>query len=259
MNSIQLKIVPPIAEIIISRPVKHNAMSNDMWAALPAFIADAEADESVQVILLHGGAVDTFSAGADIEDFGTLYSTREGALAALDTLAMGNASVASCTKPVIAAIEGNCIGAGLSLAMAADLRVAGNGAKFALPPAKLGLSLPIDDLGRIIDAIGKSAAKDLLFTARVIDASEAKAIGLINRLAPRSEALNMARALASQISRLSQWSHRVSKQLISGRDRGWNHTTPEAAALFVDGFEREDFREGINAFLEKRTPNFNPS
>ncbi len=256
MNNIRLNIVPPLAEIIISRPGKHNAMSNDMWAALPALIEDAEADASVKVILLHGGEVDMFSAGADIEDFGTLYATREGALAALDTLALGNASIAACTKPVIAAIEGNCIGAGLSLAMAADLRVAGEGAKFALPPAKLGLSLPIDDLGRIIDAIGKSAAKDLLFTARVIDVSEAKAMGLINRQAPRGEAIIMARALASNMSRLSQWSHRVAKQLIAGRDRGWKHTTSEAAALFVDGFEKEDFPEGINAFLEQRAADF---
>jgi enoyl-CoA hydratase/carnithine racemase len=256
MNDIDLNIIPPLAEIVISRPSKHNAMSNKMWAALPTFIKAAEADATVKAILIHGGDSDMFSAGADLEDFSTLYATREGALAALDTLAKGNASIAACTKPVIAAIEGNCIGAGLSLAMAADLRVASAGAKFALPPAKLGLSLPIDDLGRVIDAIGKSATKDLLFTARVIEASEAKTMGLINRLAPRGEAIAMARALASDISRLSQWSHGVAKQLMAGCERGWDQTTPDAAALFVDGFEKEDFQEGITAFAERRAPNF---
>lgn len=259
MSQLYLDLAPPLAELIINRPDKRNALSNDMWAAIPSLIAQAESDPSINVILIHGGITGLFSAGADIGDFGTLYTTRQGASAAMEKLVDATAAIAACKKPVIAAIEGPCMGAGLNIAMAADLRIAGDGASFALPPANLGLTLPRDDLRRIIEAIGKSTAKDLLFTARVFGTPEAEDMGLLNRAVPRGEALDSARALAHHISKLSQWSHQTAKRMIANIDSNDPIHATEGDTLFVDGFENDDFREGFAAFMDKRKPDFGMS
>mgnify|MGYP003651152024 CR=1 FL=1 len=137
--AISLKTNDGIGEIILDKPAKRNALSTDMWAALPALVDAAVADTSVKVIIIHGGTAGAFAAGADISEFETIYATAESAERSGDTIARAIDSLANCAKPVIAAIDGACVGGGVSLALAADLRIAGEGAKFAVTPAKLGL------------------------------------------------------------------------------------------------------------------------
>ncbi len=253
-RAIRLVLAPPVAEIVLDKPEKRNALSIDMWAAIPAFVAAANADPAVKVLLLHGGDTGVFAAGADISEFGTIYATEAAARASGDTIAAALGAIEASGKPVIAAIEGACVGGGVSLAMAADLRVAGEGARFGVTPGKLGLVYPPGDTARLVRAIGTSAAKDLLFTGRLIEVPEAVALRLVDRRVPAGGARAAARQWAEEIAAVSQWSVRAAKRMIAGLEAGWTEDTPAARALFLEGFANADFNEGYRAFLQKRPP-----
>ncbi|KCZ90054.1 enoyl-CoA hydratase/isomerase family protein [Hyphomonas johnsonii] len=254
--SIRFEIREPFGEIILNKPDKRNALSVDMWAAIPELIERAVAAETVKIVLIHGGDAGAFAAGADISEFPTIYSTPESAAAAGETIEAALGAVETCPKPVIAAIEGACVGGGTSLAMAADLRVAGETARFGITPAKLGIVYPVGDTRRLVAAMGAARAKDVLLTGRIFDAAEAATLGLLNRTVPAGSALAGARELGEAIAANSQWSARAIKQMVAGVTAGWDETSAEAQALFLAGFASEDFKEGYTAFLEKRPARF---
>lgn len=253
---IRLDVAAPLAEIVLNRPERRNALSVDMWTTIPGMVAEANADPEVKVILIHGGDAGSFAAGADISEFGTIYATDEAARASGQRIAEALSAIETSTKPVIAAIEGACVGGGVSLAMAADLRVAAGGARFGVTPGKLGLVYPPGDTRRLLAAIGPGPTKDILFTGRIFTAEEAKAIGLVDRLTDTGNAVRAARDWAKEIASVSQWSVRAIKQMIQGLQSGWADETPAAQDLFLNGFSNEDFREGYRAFLEKRPAKF---
>lgn len=255
-DDIRLDIAAPFAELVLNRPDKRNALSKAMWAEIPELIAQAEAAESVKVILIHGGDAGAFAAGADISEFETIYATEESAAEAGRTIARALDAVEACAKPAIAAVEGACVGGGVSLAMCADLRIASVGAKFGVTPGKLGLVYPAGDTRRLLSAIGPSATKELLFTGRIISAEDAAIMGLIDRICETGEAVSAARTLGQEIADISQWSTRATKKMIAGLQSGWTDAAPEAEALFLEGFRNEDFQDGYRAFLEKRPPKF---
>ncbi len=254
--AIRLDLSPPFAEIVLNKPEKRNALSLAMWAAIPNLVAQATEDEATKVLLIHGGDAGAFAAGADISEFEETYATAESAQAAGETITAALNAVEDCPKPTVAAIDGACVGGGVSLAMACDLRVASAGSKFGVTPGKLGLVYPAGDTRRLLAAIGPGATKDILFTGRIFPASEAKEMNLIDRLAETGTALDAARAFADEIAAISQWSTRATKQMIKGLQSGWTDSDPQAAALFSLGFSNEDFKDGYKAFLEKRAPNF---
>lgn len=255
-QSIRLRLAPPCAEIILSKPEKRNALSIDMWAAIPGLVDQAVADPETKVLIIHGGDAGAFAAGADISEFEKTYATSESAKASGDAIATALAALENCPKPTIAAIEGACVGGGVSLAMACDLRVASEQSKFGVTPGKLGLVYPAGDTRRLLAVIGPGATKDILFTGRIFLAAEAKEMRLIDRLVDRGAALSAARELAEQIAAISQWSTRATKKMIRGLQSGWGDDDPKAAELFLEGFSNEDFQDGYKAFLEKRPPNF---
>ncbi|MEL7541220.1 MAG: enoyl-CoA hydratase-related protein [Pseudomonadota bacterium] len=254
--AIRLDIAPPLAEIVLNKPEKRNALSVDMWAAIPALVDDAIARDDVKVLIIHGGDAGAFAAGADISEFEQTYATKEAAKAAGNTIAAALNAVEACPKPTLAAIEGACVGGGVSLAMACDLRVASSRSKFGVTPGKLGLVYPAGDTRRLLEAIGPGATKDILFTGRIFAATEAREMKLIDRLSEDGKALDAARDFASDIAGISQWSTRATKQMIKGLQSGWADADPDAVDLFLQGFSNEDFQDGYKAFLEKRAPNF---
>ena len=256
MPPIRLDIAAPFAEIVLNRPERRNALSVEMWAAIPALVAQANANADVKVILIHGGTAGAFAAGADISEFETIYATEETARASGQRIAEALDAIETSEKPVIAAIEGACVGGGVSLAMAADLRVAGASAKFGVTPGKLGLVYPAGDTRRLLAAVGPGATKDILFTGRIFSAEDAIAIGLIDRRVETGAALEAARAWAGEIAAISQWSVRAIKRMIRGLQNGWTEETPQAQSLFLNGFSNEDFKEGYRAFLDKRPARF---
>lgn len=256
INLIGLKVEPPLAELVIDRPEKRNAISINMWASIPNLVDKAESDDEVKVLIIHGGDAGAFAAGADIAEFEHTYATSDAALNAGKTIAEALAAIEDCTKPTIAAIEGACVGGGVSLAMACDLRIAGTSARFGITPGKLGLVYPAGDTRRLLAAIGPGAAKDVLFTGRIFSAREAADMRLIERLSEDSRALQTARDWALEIAATSQWSTRAIKQMIKGVQSGWADDDPAAVALFIQGFSNSDFKDGYRAFLEKRPPRF---
>ena len=254
--AIRLEISAPNAEIILNKPEKRNALSIDMWAEIPGFVRAVEADTSVKVLLIHGGDAGAFAAGADISEFESIYATRSAALASGQVIADALSALENCTKPVIAAIDGACVGGGVSLAMSADLRVASAASKFGVTPAKLGIVYPAGDTRRLLAVAGPSRTKDILFTGRIFPAEEAHQMGLIDRLVPDGGALQAARQLADEIGAVSQWSTRAIKQMIKGLQSGWADDSEHATDLFADGFSNADFADGFRAFLEKRPAKF---
>lgn len=250
-----LKSDGPIAELILNYPKRLNALNLEMWAAIPALIKQAEAS-SARCLIIHGGDVAHFAAGADISEFPTKWGTRDTANAAAQKLADATSAIEHCQLPTIAAIERSCMGAGLSLATAADMRVIADGAKISLPPAKLGASYPYEDLRRLVDIIGLAPTRDLILTARVIEADEAEALGLASRRCAKGEALANAKALGTDMAKLSSWSQRAAKTQLSNIAAGQRTETKAMRALQVEGFLNPDFKEGYTAFLEKRKPDF---
>ncbi|MEX1250611.1 MAG: enoyl-CoA hydratase-related protein [Hyphomonas sp.] len=255
-QTIRLEIAAPIAEIILDQPQRRNALSLEMWASLPGRVAEANSDPGVKVILLHGGGSGVFAAGADISEFPVIYATEDAARHSGETIARALAALEDSAKPVIAAIEGACVGGGVSLAAACDLRIATVTASLGITPARLGLVYPPGDMARLVRLVGPGATKRLLFTGRNFNAAEARAMGLIDEVVDAPGILPAARALALEIAAQSQWSVRATKQMLRGFEAGRGPASPEAGALFLEGFANPDFREGVSAFLGKRKPDW---
>lgn len=255
-DAIRLDDASPFGEIVLNKPGKRNALSIDMWEVIPGLIDAAVANPDIKVVIIHGGEAGAFAAGADISEFDTIYATPEDVERSGDTIAAALRAIETCEKPVIAAIDGACFGGGVSIAMAADLRVASMSATFGVTPGKLGLVYPAGDTRRLLAAIGPGATKDILFTGRTFDAEEAFELSLIDRLAEDSTALVAARGLAMEIAGISQWSVRATKKMIRGLQMGGHEDDDRPRELFIEGFANEDFKEGYKAFLEKRAPKF---
>ena len=253
---ISLQRSGPIAEIIFNKPERRNALCLAMWRAIPTLLAEAVQDDTICVVIFHGGTSGTFAAGADITEFEEIYATPERAAASSAVLTAAVDAIEHCPKPTVAAIEGACVGGGVSVACACDIRFAGDGAKFAVTPGKLGLLYSPGDTRRLIARVGASAAKDLLFSGRLITIDEALRIGLIDHRLDKGDALPKARAWAEMVSTLAQSSVQATKTMIQGLEQGWTDQSPEAQKLFLETFGGDDFKEGYQAFLEKRPPHF---
>ncbi|MEM9168850.1 MAG: enoyl-CoA hydratase-related protein [Pseudomonadota bacterium] len=238
--------------ITLSQPDKKNAVSAAMWAALPGAVKEADADARAKVIIVTG-AGNAFAAGADISEFEDVYRTPQSAADYTHTMLSGLKVLETSTKPTIARIRGACVGGGVSIALACDFRFADDSARLGITPSKLGLVYSADDTRRLAAAVGAGAAKRLLMTADIIDAAEAKAVGLVDDVAAAGALDQAVDAFVAAIADKSQWSVRATKsmfRLLSDDSDG------EAMALMLGGFAGPDFREGYRAFLDKRRPDF---
>lgn len=246
MGEVQLTRDGAVAVITIARPEKHNSMTDAMWDAVPRLMAEVDADDGVLVTIIRGEG-DSFCAGSDIAGLdGQAHAERP---------ITAEQAIANSPKPVIAAIEGHCHGGGCELALAADLRIAGEGSSFSVPPARLGIVYPVSATQRMIDLMGPSVTKELLFTARRIDAARALAVGLLNEVVPTGEAFGRARELAASMTALSQLTLRASKEIVDGlvaRDL----PAETAIGWVLRAADGPDLQEGMRAFRERRPPAF---
>jgi enoyl-CoA hydratase/carnithine racemase len=245
--SLSLAIDGPLARLRIDRAEKRNAFTQVMWEALPGLIARAE---GARVLILESATPGIFCAGADIGEL--LEKSPDPEWRAANQAAINRAQhdLTRASLPTIAFIDGDCVGGGCGLALACDMRVATPRARFGITPAKLGLVYPLHDTKLLVDLVGPSQAKRLLFTGALIDAEEALRIGLIDQIADNPDALVEAIAAASPHSA------RQAKAMIRRVLDGQADDDDETRAIFADAFTGPDFQEGVRAFVEKRRPAF---
>lgn len=242
-----------IAELVLNRPDKRNAFTEAMWADLPA-ILDTLA-ERCRVLVVRG-AGDHFASGADISEFEAVYSTRERGEAYSASIARALDALAAFAHPTIAMIRGACVGGGCGLALACDLRFADTSARVAITPAKMGLLYPFNDTKRLVDTVGGAMAKDMLFSARVLEAGEAKAAGLVDRCFEPDALEAETRAYCTRLLDMSPFSATYTKTMIARVLDGQDHDNEETRTWFANAFTGADFQEGYRAFLDKRPPDF---
>lgn len=242
------------ATLWINRPEKRNALTVAMWAALPDRVAEAVADPEIKLVFLRG-AGGVFAAGADIAEMPEVYATAEAALQNDEKIQGAMKALEDCPKPVIALIEGACVGGGCGLALACDLRIGTEDSRYGVTPAKLGLVYGAGDTRRLIQAVGLSKAKDILFTGRLLDSAEALSCGLIDRRVRREELEAVAADYAAKISAASVYSIRAQKQILAML-RGGCDDAEASRALFGASFTGDDFKEGFAAFMAKRPAQF---
>jgi enoyl-CoA hydratase/carnithine racemase len=241
-----------VAHLLIDRAAKRNAFVQAMWKALPGLVAKAMADPAIRVLVLRAADGGAFSAGADIVEFAE--GARDPAWRAANQAAIARAQseLARAPKPVIAFIEGDCVGGGCGLAIACDLRVATANARFGITPARLGLVYSLHDTKLLVDLVGPSQAKRILFTGGLIDAGEAHRIGLID------DAGGDWRPMAEAIAAASPHTTRETKAMVRRILDGQVEDDDTTRALFADAFTLPDFEEGVAAFRDKRPPDFGP-
>lgn len=241
-----------------NQPAKHNAVSLDMWEAIPRIMQAFEADPAVRVIVLRGAGEKAFVSGADISEFET--KRNDAGSTANYNLAVdaANDAIAAAKKPTIAMISGICYGGGLGLALTADLRYAAQGSAFAVPAAKLGLGYGYVGIKRLTDIVGPSFAKEIFYTARKFSTDEALAMGLINRALPAADLAHYVESLAATIAGNAPLTIATAKRAIDAVVGDHSPPALTAIANAVDAcFNSQDYQEGRTAFMEKRKPRFN--
>ncbi|PCD03525.1 enoyl-CoA hydratase [Sphingomonas spermidinifaciens] len=234
---------PGIARLTIDAPERRNAIPVAEWDRLASILAAMPA--ATRVLLI--GGEQNFSAGADLREFAGFVDDPSAAAAFRPAMRRGIEALATVSVPVVAVVVGGCYGAGVALALAADLRVAGEGARLAVTPARLGIGYPAADVARLTAQVGRGRAARLLFTGEVLDAPAAAAIGLFDAVAtdPWDEAFVLARTIAGN----SMASTRMLKAVL-------NDPTADHDAAFDRLFAGDDVVEGLAAYRERRSPRF---
>ncbi|WP_301171503.1 enoyl-CoA hydratase/isomerase family protein [Brevibacillus nitrificans] len=246
----------PIATIVLNRTSKRNALNLEMWVTLSKRLAELETDEQTKVVVIRGADDTSFAAGADISEF---LSNRSSAQKAKEYNDLSMESVDRLhrfPKPTIAMIQKYAVGGGLDIALSCDFRFSAEDGIFAITPSKLGIVYNLTSTKRLVDLVGPSKAKEILYTARSLDVQEAYRIGLIDRIYQNSEIVEHTYAFAALIAERSQVSVRGTKQIVQAILNGHTEENAEIAELILQSFDSEDYKEGVQAFLEKRKPQF---
>ncbi len=246
-----------VGHIIIQRREIKNAISQEMWEAFPQIIAKLNEIPEIRSIVISGQGGENFSAGADISEFSVVRADIKTAQHYEDLNVKAFAAIAHSPKPTIAKIAGICMGGGLALALACDIRIAADNAIFALPPAKLGLAYPIEGIRQLLAVIPPSMAKEMIFTAKRLNVLDASRNGLINQVTTLDQLDETVLDLCNTIAQNAPLTISASKQMIDEL-----HNNPENPDLnklqnWSDVcFNSQDYKEGQTAFLEKRKPVF---
>ena len=240
-----------------NQPEKHNAVSYDMWLAIPQIVSAFAADGDVRVVVMKGAGDKAFVSGADISEF----EDKRGSADAIETYekatAAAHVALKSLEKPLIAMIRGFCIGGGLAISLAADLRISADDGQFAVPAARLGVGYGYRGIKDLMAIVGPSYAKEIFFTARRFSAQEAREMGLVNRVVPVADLESTARGLAETIASNAPLTVRAAKAaVLEGTKDPEERDLARVEAMVARCFSSEDYIEGRRAFMEKRRPQF---
>lgn len=252
-EQIRLDVAGRLATITIDRPDVRNAIDRQTADEMSAALAEIRAQDEVAAVVITGGGERVFVSGADIKDLKsrTFKSGLEGCNNALFE------AIENLDRPVVAAINGHALGGGLELALACDIRVAVSDAKFGFPEVGLGIMPGAGGTQRLPRVVGMGRAREMILTGELIDASEAHRIGLVNRVVPRADFATAVKNLTDKLLTRGPVALRLAKLALNIAGN-----TPAAAGYQFEIlaqsvlFETEDKSEGIDAFLEKRAPEF---
>ena len=243
--------------MIFNNPARHNALSLDMWVAMGEIMADFQADKQIRVVVMAGAGEKAFVSGADISEFEKHRSTANAEEEYNRISSKSQSILENFDKPLIAMIQGFCIGGGLAVALTADIRIANEDSQFAIPAARLGLGYGFHGLKILTDLVGPSSAKDILFSARRIDATEAARIGLVNQVIASDAIEDAVRAYVETLCANAPLTIQAAKASVnealkdpSARDLETLNNNVRAI------FDSDDYKEGRQAFMEKREPRF---
>jgi enoyl-CoA hydratase len=256
-GKILMSVSDGVGVVTFNNPAKRNAMSIEMWEGLGSALIELRDDPDIRVVIMTGAGDKAFMSGADISQFeknrhnaqaSEEYSRRSDATRAL---------LADYSKPTIACIRGFCLGGGMQMAMAADIRLASDNSQFGIPAAKLGIAYGYNGLNQLVSLVGPSWARLLLYTGTRIDSAEACRIGLVDRVLPDAELWDATTEIARTISGNAPLAIKAAKitiaQVLKDPDQRDKKAIKDIGTACMDS---EDFREGRRAFMEKRKPNF---
>jgi enoyl-CoA hydratase len=246
-----------IATVVFNRPKMRNAISLAMWSEIADVTERLGKDDAVRAIVYRGAGTDAFASGADISEFRENRKDTETALAYGKQTDAAYTAIRVCPKPTVAMVFGFCMGGAMAVAMGCDLRFAAGGSKFGIPAARLSIIYGLDAVHQLVDLVGPAYAKDILYSARVVEAEEALRIDFIQRLLPPSELEAYTYDYLRVVAANAPLSVRGTKAQIRAIFEGITEShRDELRALSLETFESEDYREGTRAFLEKRPPRF---
>ena len=246
-----------IGLITFNQPEKRNAMAMEMWLGLGEILDEFERDDTISVVVLSGAGDKAFVSGADISQFAKNRNNADAQKEYDRITGIGREKFHNFPKPIIAKIRGFCMGGGLAIAMATDLRIATPYSQFGIPAARLSIAYAPDSVRRLIDLVGPAHARMILYTARRIGGAEAERIGLINQCVPVEQLDEVVMGIARTISENAPLSVRASKLTISEMLK--DESARNMAAIKEIGeicFNSADYKEGRTAFMEKRAPKF---
>jgi len=244
-----------LATVTINRPKKLNALNKATIEELHSAFKTLENDSAVKVIIITGSGEKAFVAGADISEFAH-FSVEEGGMLAKKGQEILFDFVENLSTPVIAAVNGFALGGGLELAMACHFRIASDNAKMGLPEVSLGVIPGYGGTQRLPQLVGKGKAMELIMTAGMITADEAKDAGLVNHVTSQEELLPLAEKIASKIMRNSSVAISAAIKAVNDNFKDGINGFDTEITEFGNCFGTEDFKEGTTAFLEKRKPSF---
>ena len=246
-----------IGHLVFNNPEKRNAFSLEMSLAAADVIEDFLSDDAIRAIVLSGAGDKAFVSGGDISKFEQARATKEDVENYNRTSERFRTLLKGSAKPTIAMIRGYCLGGGMAIALNCDIRICTEDASFGIPAAKLGIGYASDRLGQLVDLVGPSAAKDILFTGRRVPASEALRLGIVNYVVAAGELEGFVESYAGTIAANAPLSILASKRVIDEyvkdpekRDNGLSEK------VVADCFASQDYIEGRRAFMEKRKPVF---
>jgi len=256
-DGIRLETRDWLATIVLDRPDKRNAFNAAMWRGLEDLCVALAADPAVRVVVVRSSSAAAFCAGADIGEFDAFRHDPAKTRANADLIRSATRALQTLPRPTIARIDGDCFGGGTIVALSCDFRMAAAPARFAITPARLGLSYAIADINVLVRTVGLSAARRLLMAGETFDAAQARQCGMVDYLFDDAVAMDEAlAALAARMSTLSRYSLRSIKANLSRVVDGATDDDDASRQRFTDAFHGVDLEEGMAAFLEKRRPVF---
>lgn len=243
--------------MIFNNPARHNALSLEMWQGIGDILEHFAASDEVRVVVMRGAGGKAFVSGADISEFDEKRANAEQRVAYGKIAGRATRWLNKLEKPLIALIEGYCIGGGLATALSADIRFASPDSKFGIPAAKLGLGYEYEGLAKLARIVGPSRARDIMFSARFMQAEEAKDMGLINFIESREDIEAACLTYAERVAANAPLTVKAAKAAVNAWENGGREDELAEVRTMVDTcFNSDDYKEGRAAFAAKRPPQF---